>query len=500
MKSSECFIYMLQPLFVCLYFFSKTMFWCSLFSVCGLFVELLWMLGVDGSTSNGARLKTTRSAILLASPLLLIFACSGSYYECSPPLWQSTAANLLGSRSQPIAELGIIVCWCAILFLFRTVFASMPRAAQVTMNPQQCGGFERLKHRLGRLLAWSFWMLIVVLFSLPSILFAFSQALPAHNTSGLNAHSLNLIHRTAPALTVLIDMSLAVRVSETYSSLTGLHADRLLMSLRLCSAWLIPLLVTVVLDENCASGWKWTWIVCEAKSTEHRYFDWNIFDERILSTAEDICGLTDAWWSDGRCSRAIIGNLTPFLLRKLLTRSTLQPLLILLAWQMSFLQRDVDPEADCHLRVFGFGPRTSKSLRPVEQMPLLTTQFEILAFWTPFIPLLSIGILVASTANLLIFDLGLWSYGVRLRVNENAALSASYLSFALLAGAAFQLWHAFSTGIYGRYMLLSFDLVVLGPWAARFLPLDFCRRHIWAERPCATDGETIEMTIPDRGN
>ncbi|CAK9081633.1 Uncharacterized protein SCF082_LOCUS38840 [Durusdinium trenchii] len=147
-------------------------------------------------------------------------------------------------------------------------------------------------------------------------------------------------------------------------------------------------------------------------------------------------------------------------------------------------------------RFFKFGPKTTSMLRPVEQMPLLTTQLEVLVFWSPLIPLLSLGIMSAVTANLLLFDLAVWRFGVKMpmdEMNQKATLSRSYLNWTLLSGSGFQLWHAFGSGMCGRYFLLAFHLAVLNPWATRFLPLQWARQHFWAEAEKAVVMESIEL-------
>eukprot|EP00913_Durusdinium_trenchii_P032220 g30169.t1 len=416
------------------------------------------------ASANFGLLKTAQATLLLATPLLFIYLCSESYYDCSPPLWQTTSANL---QAEPLADFCVIACWCAMLVLFRTIIASMPASRRVQSERYgSMGGFTwaYLFLRARRFLVWLLWFGVVTVFSLPSVLYAFANSLPAHNTSGINDAMLNFIHRTAPVLTVLIDMVLVVRISTKYSRLTGIKADRLVMTFRLFAAWLLPLLITVILDENCISGWKWTWTVCQAESAQHRIFDWTIYNEEILNTQRDICNLSETWWSDGRCSRAIVGNLTPFLLKKLLTRSFLQPLILLSLWRLSRLEDRRDGSKGRHLRflggpkghplqLLGVGRRTSGSLVPLQQMPFLTTLMELLMFWTPFVPLLSLGVLSASTVNMLIFDLGVWHFRVQLpddEVNRAAGLSGSYLSFAQIAGSSLQLWHAFSSNMHGR--------------------------------------------------
>lgn len=72
------------------------------------------------------------------------------------------------------------------------------------------------------------------------------------------------------------------------SSLRAKHqADRLLMTFRLFSAWLLSLLTTVFLHENCLGGWKLFWIVCREEAPEHQSFNWKIWDEEILNTKKE---------------------------------------------------------------------------------------------------------------------------------------------------------------------------------------------------------------------
>ncbi|CAK9014826.1 Probable leucine-rich repeat receptor-like protein kinase At2g33170 [Durusdinium trenchii] len=449
--------------------------------------------GARVASANLGVLKSARITTLLALPLLLLFWASGNYYECSPLLWQSTAAN---SSVEPLAGLGVISCWCTMLFLFRTLFASMPMRQKERQRRSTRHGCV---WRIRRLLAWGCWVCIVTALSLPSILFSCAQSLPGNghrDTSGSD-FMFKLVYHATPLLIVVIDVVLAAKLSTKYCDFSGIKADRLLMTFRLFAAWLLPLLITVVLDENCLSVWKMTWSVCQPGSPEHKYFDWNIYEEEILDTDRDICTLSQSWWSDGRCSRAIVGNLTSLLLQKLLVRSTLYPLALWLTWQGSRLEEaGTECHSGRHLKLFGFN--TTNALAPLQQMSFLTTQFELLAFWTPLVPLLSFGVLGVASANLLILDLALWSFRIQLpsnEVNQLAALSRSYLSFAHSAGCCFQLWHAFGSQMYGRYILLIFSIAVMNPWATRFLPLKAARRYFWAEVEKASQTEFIEMAV-----
>ena len=316
------------------------------------------------------RLKAAGTALALACPLLLFFWHKARYYASAPPLWNVTAANFEADQG---VDSVIVACWCAMALLFRTVVASMPRTPF-----SHAPSVKARLQRLGRVLAWASWFGIVSIFSLPSILFAFSQSLPAHNSLPVSDLVLQWFNSLAPYLNVLIDMVLSAPVSAKYAAITGIKADRLLMTFRLFSAWLLALLTTVVLDENCLSGWKWTWTVCQVGSPNHQNFNWEVWGEEILNTDTDICGSSDSWWSDGRCSRAIVGNLTPFLLKKLMVRATVQPLMLLILWHCSKLEMARDDLQGRHLKLFGRWPKMTGSLVPLQQLSLLTTQVDAL--------------------------------------------------------------------------------------------------------------------------
>ena len=111
---------------------------------------------------------------------------------------------------------------------------------------------------------------------------------------------------------------------------------------------------------------------------------------------------------------------------------------------------------------------------------------------------MSLGILAAAVANLVMFHVGLRIYKVELPdAMSQASLSASYLRLTLGVGSLFQLWHAFSTKMFGRYVLLAFHLVIMGPWANAFLPINMVCRF-WTS-DAADAPEVIELSRMDSG-
>ncbi|CAK9052236.1 Uncharacterized protein SCF082_LOCUS28607 [Durusdinium trenchii] len=134
---------------------------------------------------------------------------------------------------------------------------------------------------------------------------------------------------------------------------------------------------------------------------------------------------------------------------------------------------------------------------------------EMLIFWTPFVPLLGFAILAAALANLFMFDAGLWNFQVTLptdEMNRGAAISTSYLQFALWSGSFFQIWYAFGTKLFGRHALLAVHVTIMGPWAKHFLPVDLAKREngTGESREIGSDlGEAFpvqEIPIPSGGS
>ncbi|CAK9000985.1 unnamed protein product [Durusdinium trenchii] len=389
----------------------------------------------DGLQPIGNRVRVNLRAhlrvgtVLLACPLLLVCLLGTGYYTCAPPLSQITVANLKDNDHR--IDLAVLLLWSAMLFLFRSIPASMPKCCRLQTD---IANILSVRAVLVRVAAWFVWVCIVILLSLPSILFAVAQAVPA-NAAGLNEKVLSWIHRAAPYLIVLIELLLAHPLSTKYSARSGIEADRLLMTFRLSSAWFMSLLATAFLHENCFAGWKLFWVVCQESSAEHEAFNWKLWSQEILFAKKDMCRLGERWWVDGRCTRSIVDGLTPLLLKKLLVRSVVVPLVLLPLWYSSRLDTSCAPlnaQKGRHLRLLG-GLKVTGSLVPLRQTALLTTFMEVLFFWSPLIPLLSLCILSATAANFFLFDVGIRSFNVQVpldAMNQSATLSRCESGFS----------------------------------------------------------------------
>eukprot|EP00439_Symbiodinium_sp_Y106_P033080 s1516_g3.t4 len=440
------------------------------------------------------QLQTLRVCIVasaFAGLLLPAYLAGAGYYTCGQPVGKTTAGYLSDS---PVMELVVCCLWCCTTTAGTVALFTMPRQrhgghGNQTPSPR-CLGYAWVCGR--RIFFWMLWFFIVSTVSMPSILYSVAQALPANNTSGLSDQILAQLHRLAPILIVLLDMVLAMPLSNAYSKLTGMRADRLLMSMKLCSTWLLSLLATLLLHENCLGAWKWYWQVCDRAAPEHQMFNLELWGQPILKTDQDICQLDRSWWRDGRCSRSIIAGLAPLLLKKLLVRTLAQPFLLLATWKLSRLEDNTaSSDRGRHLKLFGIWPKTTRSLEQAQQGAMLTTFLETLIFWGPLIPLVVAGVLAAVLASSWLFAVGTRNFGVRLPSSEgglNADFSLSYMQGALFAGSAFQLWHAFGTGMCGRHLLAAHAALLLAfvcSPARRRLELDWAKA-LWGRSDLVT--------------
>ena len=259
--------------------------------------------------------------------------------------------------------------------------------------------------------------------------------------------------RPQPALRI---PSFLLGKPETLRGLSGISADRLLMVLRSCSDWLLPLLAAVTLQENCLAGWKAWWEACDPDSEMNAAFNWALSDGlKILNTTTDMCSADPRNLWEGRCSRSVIEALSPLILQKLLFRIAVQPLVLILVWQASKLEDDWPlDEGGRQLRLLG--RKTTGSLASMQQHAYFTTLLEIAIIWGPLVPLVSLGVAAAFLSSVMLLEMGL-GFGIRLptdAANREAGLSRSFLQLAVATSCFLQCWHAFGITMAGRTMLL----------------------------------------------
>ena len=303
-------------------------------------------------------------------------------------------------------------------------------------------------------------------------------------------------HDLAPLLGVAIDLVISKPLCAFYSSWTGLRADRLSMRMKLCSDWLLPLLVTVLLHENCVGAWKpLFWQVCDKSSEKHDLFNWMVFNEKVLST-EDVCSFDVSEALSGACSRSTIESLSVFLVEKALWKALL-PFGLVLTWKMvQNLLHCTEDLGSCQMLCSCFraalqwlNAKLVDRKQPIVQYCQLASFVETLIVWGPMVPLLSMPIVLAVATNF-------WLFGTILsdspKEQSEFSLSRSFWVWSLRGSWAVQVWYAFGTWMQWRKLLIP-----LGAWV--FMPAAVWRtgfRLFWPEHKVGIDKLIWDRLMP----
>ncbi|CAK8999907.1 unnamed protein product [Durusdinium trenchii] len=373
-------------------------------------------------------------------------------------------------------EVVIIVLWCLWSGFFRIAISTWPvpdwsesrdfgrrktftAQIQVSRSPTRVATFLLL------------WLVVVLTVSGPAIFFSMAEAVPHHSIYDL---TLKICHEGAPRIGLLVDLLLAGKLVQWFSSKTGLRPTTLFIFMHLCSQWFLPMMATMILHENCAGGWKTLWDVCDRRSSRHKLFDWMVFDTKVLTTAE-ICRTPPWRFLDGSCSRSLLETSSRFVLEKLFLKATIQPVLLGTIWlvmrRKGCWQHTAAQEADggqhCKCCSWsGFKSLATKTILSVSQHAQLNTWLEVILTLGPLVPLVSVMASACVATNFVLFHLAM-SMDVKVKEDKDdmnnslAGLSLGHLRLSLMAGWFFQLWHAYSTRMFGRSLLFAMAWILL---------------------------------------
>eukprot|EP00434_Breviolum_minutum_P035922 symbB.v1.2.031811.t1/scaffold3735.1/size51219/1 len=387
--------------------------------------------------------------------------CSCTITTCGSYLWHVTISWMARC---PVSEVFVIIIWCFLMLFCRAALLTFPSKSKHSpgahLAQRRIHGMANLQSKLPnrrKALGWCLWFLFILIISGPSIVFSMAEAVPKNSNYEL---LLKICHFGAPMLSALVDVFFARAFAVCLSEITDIQADRLMMMMQLCSSWLMPMCATLLLHENCAGGWKQLWSSCNSSGAGSGVFDWSIFEEKILTTTE-VCAWSPELLLEERCSRSVVADLSQFVLRKNLTKAFL-PMLFAAAWKL--LEWAGAWESDQKFCRF-LKTKATNCMNSMQQHVQMTTWLESVAVWAPFAPLVGVSITAAVATNFLLFDFAVAMHVPLLtdRNNLEASLSRAYFHAAFISSWAFQVWHAFSTQMQGRFMLLPMGIVVLLP-------------------------------------
>lgn len=185
------------------------------------------------------------------------------------------------------------------------------------------------------------------------------------------------------------------------------------------------------------------------------------------------------------------------------SRKALLPMLFAAAWKL--LEWAGAWESDQCFRRF-LKTKATSCMNSIQQHVQMTTWLESVAVWAPFAPLVGVSITAAVATNFLLFDFAVAMQVPLLtdRNNLEASLSRAYFHKALISSWAFQVWHAFSCSMQGRFMLLPMGIVVLLPKDTWFDVRKI--EALWAairprqRRPIGESEESEALELRELGN
>jgi len=206
------------------------------------------------------------STLALASiPLLLVvlplYVAGANLYQCGDPRIHTTIAYLSDSV---LVEWGAATCIC--LATLATSFLLM------ALREQAAHQFSHIECQRTSM-SWSAliiiagaWALMLLVFSIPTAMYALSTTLPGNNNLGLSEGILIVFHHSGAVFSYFIVTAVAPRAARSLiTAVTGVvNPNRffLLQSVRLITCVVVPALTVLICNNDCASFWLYFWSPC----------------------------------------------------------------------------------------------------------------------------------------------------------------------------------------------------------------------------------------------
>ena len=110
------------------------------------------------------------------------------------------------------------------------------------------------------------WVPILTLLSLPFFVYAAGTALPAHNTLGLSSTVLAVFQNGIGAILYLISSVVIPFLADKASIWADCESEQLrgrtMVASRLFATVFVPLVTTLIMNEECGSVWLYLWSPC----------------------------------------------------------------------------------------------------------------------------------------------------------------------------------------------------------------------------------------------
>eukprot|EP00930_Biecheleria_cincta_P049676 TRINITY_DN34875_c0_g1_i1.p1 TRINITY_DN34875_c0_g1~~TRINITY_DN34875_c0_g1_i1.p1 ORF type:complete len:1080 (+),score=167.71 TRINITY_DN34875_c0_g1_i1:83-3322(+) len=318
-------------------------------------------------------------------------------------------------------------------------------------------------------ISWVAWLLLTLLFSSLSVLYALTKSLPSSNvyaddlnsmfTSGLGDLIWQGFYLLMPALNAGSVYLVLPLIASKYSEATGIPYASLCTMAQIICIWLAPAVTVWYMDESCKQGWRWTWSECrDADSFNLKFsFDMEWLDKSqkaflcegpcalggylpqvAFLQRQDIC--EPAWALRGGCSRQIIEVLMELISTSLAFEMSICPVFYLVGCVLSDLRED----GTLVLKHVGL------------PLPTLVTEDFIWAqdawvvtaiAWGPLIPELYAWLLASAIINMCVQRLQIDHFGCSVdKKLGQQSVSRTAVTWALLQFIAFAIFYCLENG------------------------------------------------------
>jgi len=436
--------------------------------------------------------------MLASIPLLLVmlplYWVGANLYSCGDVRFYTTIAYLADNVA---VEWCVAVCGCLTTMAIPFLLTALREQAELQFSHIQSDMIS---------LSWGThmclmvgWLVVLLVFSIPTALYALSTALPADNTLGLSKDVLRVFHGIG-GLSLYLTMAKVApyAASQLIKSVTKMpEPDPLLMvrflqSARLIVSVIVPTLVVIAFDNSCFSSWLHFWSPCadhtgrfDTTVSMQPDLSGSIYWEKAAATStttsttastttstttitsvspaamdfflrlklpyhvtshSDIC--SPPYASDGQCSRAVLTAVFNLIFAKCFLAAFAIPAISMMR-SLSFYQissllgwlRQAFSKKDHHSTRFSL----DKQLATVS---MLLEYLLMLGFMVPvLLPLVSITLAM----NCAVYHCAVQTLG--LPINNCGLPSLLYLYLAWGIGIFFMIWFYLSNDLHGKWLV-----------------------------------------------
>jgi len=412
-----------------------------------------------------------RTIMFASVPLLVVmlplYIAGANFYQCGDGLLYTTIAYLSDS---------IVVEWCAAgCSCLATMMTPFLLVALCEQGERQFAQFRCEATALSwcrYMSLMGLWFLMLLVFSIPTALYAMSTTLPGDNIFNLNQSILNVSHALGGISLYLILTAVAPRAARwLITRVTGTAQPdpfltlRLLQAARLAVGVVVPTAVIVALNHGCLGFWVHLWSPCANSPSSfdvtvdmhasglssnntlvEGMFEYASHSKYpyVVSNHSDVCNPT--YSADGQCPRAVLMALSDLIFTKCVLAAFVTPAVSMMR-SLPIGMRIL--ELLC--RPFNKKDHDFVRFSLDKQLASISMFLEYLLILGLMVPLLFPLVAIALAMNCAVFHCAVEKLG--LPVRETIRPCFQYLYLARGIGITFMIWFYMSNDLHGKWLV-----------------------------------------------